>query len=216
MDYVDLADGQFLVDGGSLPSHLIQQQMNQQLNQGQFDGDQKDVGSSADEYRYSDILSKAFKQYSSLGNLMVKKDAAITFTTIASIGVTLLCISSFVVKLLFLAVATVLSFDIELQIPCASILLALFVFRESCIGVSKALLLFISLVVLVYVYWSDCLSNYVDVIWWMNIFLIALWAWMIFTSADSDYYSRIIEFRGGNNLDTESPYDSITEFDNMN
>lgn len=212
MSYYDLSDGQFLIEGGSLASHAIQQQFNQQF---------QDISSSKEEqpevfssYKYKDVINNAFKQYTALGNLMVKKDAAITFSAIGAIGLALLCINSFVVKIIFLAVATILSFDVELQIPCASILLALFVFRDSSRCISKALVLILSIVVIIYGYWADSLANYCDVIWWMNIFLVVLWGWLILMSKDHSYYSRIIEFGGGNT--DESPYDSITDFDNMN
>lgn len=206
MDYSEWDDGTFL-EAGSLASHVLQQQLQQSESipppiDGQFD-----------DYKYKDLLGKAYKQYSTLGSLMVKKDAAITFTAIGAIGISLLCINSLVVRLLFLVVATILSFDIELQIPCASILLALFVFRDHSMAVSKALLLILSFVALVYAYWADCLVNYSDVVWWMNIFIVALWAWMIFAGASDGYYSRIIEFRGG--AQDDSAYDSISEFDHM-
>lgn len=201
MDYNQWDDGAF-IEGGSLASHAIQQQLQQQpepLPESQFE-----------DYRYKDLLGKAYRQYSSLGSLMVKKDAAITFTTIGAIGISLLCIQSLVVRLLFLIVGTILSFDIELQIPCASILLSLFVFRDHSMAVSKALLLILSFITLIYAYWADCLVNYGDVIWWLNIVIVALWAWMIFAGASEGYYGRIFEIRGG-----ESAYDSISEFDHM-
>lgn len=213
MNYFDLSDGQFLVEGGTLSSHAIQHQFIQQFPQ----SEEKSTPNTTDEgyadYKYTDVLNKAFKQYSALGSLMVKKDAAITFTAIGAIGLALLCINSLIVKLVFLAVATVLSFDVELQLPCASILLAIFVFRDNCMGVSKAIVLLLSILVIIYAYWAECLSGYQDVVWWLNIFLVVLWGWLIFNGSNHQYYSRIIEFGGGS---VDTIYSSITEFDTMN
>lgn len=196
MSYFDLDDGQYLIDAGAITSHTIQQQFNQ-LN---MDGSNVSSTKGLDDdngYRYSDVLNKAFKQYSSLGALMVKKDAAITFSTLGAIGLSLICINSLLVKLVFLAIAVILSFDLELQIPCASILLSVFVFRDSCMGITKAVVLLLSILVFVYSYWADSLINYSDIVWWMNILLVALWLWMLINSRHSSYYSKLIEFEGG-------------------
>lgn len=224
MDYSSWDESAYLIEGGSLNLSNL----SNLSNLGNFNGvisndkDQSGVanqdGSSAEEYRYKDLISKAYKQYTALGNLMVKKDAAITFTAIGAIGVSLLCINSLIVRILYVAVATILSFDIELQIPCASILLSIFVFRDYTMGLSKALLLIISLIVLVYAYWADSLANYSEVIWWMNIFVVALWVWLLFNSSNTRYYRRIFEFEGGdvNEMnDREESYDSVSDYDKM-
>jgi hypothetical protein len=209
MDYSDWNNEPFLIDAGSLASHTIQQQFQQQFQQ-QLPNDGSSNDNLTEGYNYKDLLGKAYKQYSALGNLMVKKDAAITFTTIGAIGLSLLCINSLIIRILFLAVASILSFDLELQIPCASILLSLFVFREHNMSISKALLLILSLTTLVYAYWAESLINYSDIVWWMNIFIVVLWVWLVFNASSSGYYKHIIEFAGGNVL---SPYDGITECD---
>lgn len=228
MDYTSWDESTYLLEAGSLNiSNLANNAGLSNLTNltnaaNGFTVDQKEVtdgsGEVIDDYRYKDLISKAYKQYTALGNLMVKKDAAITFTAIGAIGLSLLCINSLVVRLLYVAVATILSFDVELQIPCASILLSIFVFRDYSMGLSKALLLIISFIVLVYAYWADSLANFTEVIWWMNIAVVVLWLWLLFNSSNKHYYRRIFEFDGGDVSemnDKNDSYDSISEYDKM-
>jgi len=133
-------------------------------------------------YRYREMLSNAFSNYSHIKESTTKKDASTNFTAIAAIGLAMLCINSFLMRLVFMIVAVILCFEIELQIPAASAILAIFFFRDRNTGPAKSLLILLSLVVIIYYYWSSLFEGYTNIIWWVNVLILLLWGWLVVTS----------------------------------
>lgn len=193
-------------------SYIVAGSLSSQFNQSKAIPEETQAvanDSSYTGYNYKEMINNAYRQYNALGSLMVKKDAAITFTAIGAIGLALICLNSLIIKLGFLAIATILSFDVEIQIPCASILLVIFVFRGN-MTIAKAALLILSFVVLIYAYWEDSLVSYQDLIWWLNIAIVILWAWLIFMSSNWSY-SQVIEFGGAVPESLHSTYNSFDD-----
>lgn len=194
MEYSNWEDVPYLIDAGSLAEPMNSPYQTQTCHT-ERDVTIDDINTSykntLKEYRYKELLSKAFESYSNIRHSITKQDAAINFTTIGAIGLSLLCMDSFVLRLLFLIISVILSFEIELQIPAASIILAIFVFRDRKITLPKAALLIMSFVVIVYYYWSSMLTSYTVIIWWVNIIIVVLWLWLLFTGSNIDpsYYS---------------------------
>lgn len=219
MEYSNWEDVPYLIDAGSLAEPMTSPYQTQTCHT-QGDITINDINTSykntLKEYRYKELLSKAFESYSNIRHSITKQDAAINFTTIGAIGLSLLCMDSFVLRLLFLAISVILSFEIELQIPAASIILAIFIFRDRKITLPKAALLIMSFVVLVYYYWSSMLTSYTVVIWWVNIIIVVLWLWLLFTGSNIDpsYYSLYNNYNNYNNCNTSS--DNINNLNSAN
>lgn len=144
------------------------------------------------DYRYKELLSRAFDNYSYMKEQSIKKDASLVFTTMTVIGLGLLCVDSLIMQLIILAVAVILSFDIELQIPTASLILSIFVFRGRS-SLAKGLLMLLSLISLIYFYCSSMLTRFNGVIWWINLIIVLLWVWLLFT-----YNNYRMTLYGGN------------------
>jgi len=113
----------------------------------------------------------------------------------------------------------VLSFEIELQVPAASIILSIFLFKDRRINLAKAMLLVLSFVVLIYYYWSSMLASYTVVIWWINIIIVLLWVWLLFTGSNKIDYGYYDIYGGQPKPESENVeyinLNDIPEFDNM-
>lgn len=186
--YYDNWNDGYLIEGGALGQNSLGNLIRSFPEE--MDKDVSDLSNLSNisnphhEYRYREILNNAFNRYHSLKQNDIKKDAAMTFTAIAAIGITIMCIESILMKIVVLAIGVILSFEIELQIPAASIILSLFVFKDSS-SFGKGLLIILSLISLIYFYCSNILIVYSYIIWWINIIIVLLWIWLLFTVSGS-------------------------------
>jgi len=180
MDYDTPWEDAPFVEGGALGTYSMNTD-----DMGHLNTTHEDHHNYTSSYRYRDMLNSAFNKYKDLKGNTARKDASVNIATIAAIGLVMLGINNFITRLLVLVVTVILCFEVEIQIPAASLILAVFFYRDCNTNIAKSILIVLSLIVMIYYYWSHLLDGYTNVIWWVNIIIVVIWAWLIFRSSST-------------------------------